>query len=106
MFQRFGIALSVQCFLCVAGVESMDHLLVSCPYYAHILGQILFLFDDDVIREFTTWRELLTFALQVYKYQIRRQMNERLHDRGVASPQAMLENSKTSPAELPSRLGS
>lgn len=100
---RFDLVCSTQCLLCIAGVESQNHLMVECPYSRFILNQLL---KHFILLPFTNWMELVNcfegiqsgglkhvfgLVIQTYSYHIWRERNFRKHGKCVLGPKAIME---------------
>ena len=96
---------TLQCYLCISGLESHSHLFIHCPYTSYILD-LLF---DPIYRTRTlphwNWTHLLEhlmtcpdptrrtislIAAQVTSYHLWRERNARRHNRGSFGPRKLL----------------
>lgn len=101
---RFGIELDQQCFLCIGGRETDNHLFLHCSFSWHVLSSCLSLFNLGVTSH--TWsdfqlhllqitddakRRVALLLVQVYNYFIWRERNVRKHNIGILHPKNLLE---------------
>ncbi|KAK1371319.1 hypothetical protein POM88_037411 [Heracleum sosnowskyi] len=92
----FGLDILPHCLFCAGGLETLDHILVSCPYSSYILRNLATLVHVDITTEFASWldllhnwgnatnqlhRNLLLLLAQIFCYKIWKERNARLHDK-------------------------
>lgn len=96
---RFGIVQTQQCFLCIGGKETDNHLFLHCHYSRWILSRLLGSLSITIIGD--SWLDFLQSLLhlqdcskklislcyaQVFCYNIWRECNARAHNGGVFGP--------------------
>lgn len=101
---RFGILISQQCYLCVSGKETDNHLFLHCHYSSYILIRLLHLLGLRVAGD--SWLQVLQgilsiidkakgrialCMLQVFCYQVWRERNARAHYKGCFGPLKLLD---------------
>ncbi|KAK1373088.1 hypothetical protein POM88_029281 [Heracleum sosnowskyi] len=98
----FGIDIMPHYLLCAGGIETLDHLLVSCLYSSFILHKLVNMVHDTSTAGFPTWlglltawgnngiaihRNLLLLMAQIFCYHIWRERNARLHGKRLSRPE-------------------
>lgn len=102
----FGMNVQTHCYLCAGGIESAQHLLMSCSY-AHFILQELFLKGMDIIvvdfgmqwHQFIThlfghsdlsYQRIALLTAQTFAYHVWRERNARAHNKGIFGPAKLL----------------
>lgn len=99
----FGLHVPVHCYLCVGGLETIDHLFLHCTFSASVLAALgthlhLTIRRNNWLDHMHDWgltadkghTFLALLSLQVYCYHIWREHNERAHDKGTFTPTKLL----------------
>ncbi|KAK1364951.1 hypothetical protein POM88_040512 [Heracleum sosnowskyi] len=102
----FGINIPQHCLLCAGGIETLDHLLVSCPFSSFILHRFTSMVHNSSNADFSTWlgllnawggidnalhKYLLLLLAQVFCYHIWKERNARFHNNGCRGLHNLLE---------------
>ena len=102
---HWDLTTTLQCYLCIGGVESHSHLFVHCPYTCYIMDMLFSPIYRTRILPHWRWTDLLehlmtcpdpsrrTIALiaaQILSYHLWRERNARRHNRGSFGPRKLL----------------
>lgn len=90
----------------MGGLESIDHLLVQCPYSSYILRILASMVSPNISTSFpslldllSAWgtnpnslhKHILLLMAQVFCYQLWRERNARRHGKGIVGPYLVLD---------------